>query len=473
MFITDENQARHNTSQDLVASLRRGIAQFANPVHRYNFQKCNAALSDLQQCCERMSLIQEAGCWQGLSLAIASTAQFLGEAHYDLPRLQHLVNMPERVAWLNLELSAALGDEVSVQALKKHRPLFQELPNGTLRIWQEQARAAGQMHRIGTFRKNIRELRTLLSDYENSCTNLPESQAVDTFRSWIKHAISYRLTVIHSLRQVQRATCLGDSLRNLFDEFTVCAEKLHQGLVRSPSPIETFKSGLAQLCTHIDVLEQESRALFSAAMGFKVSPEHHRQVSVFEITGKPTNSVVEQLRAMMKEWLIDIDDPRPQRGFGRVYTQQEVEDFCDKHHGRLFCVKLGEKIAGFYLIFIEPAHFPPHVHEALAALANFGEYMRASHGWTEMVGITHEGRDCAHQRGIDLYTLIDEAVCDTFATFQREKIFAEVREGTYANLSKPDHLKRGWEESGIIIQSGKFPYQIISRTLSPAGMWGY
>jgi hypothetical protein len=228
---------------------------------------------------------------------------------------------------------------------------------------------------------------------------------------------------------------------------------------------------LPAVADSLNTLEVEARVIFAEALGSSVPESAHRLVRISEHTGSPSESLLQSVQGMMREWVIDPSLKRPQYGFGRVHTLKELRDYLVTYKGRLFQVQAEGRDVGYYILFSDLQDFPPEVKEIIEAVGRTGEYLKVKQGWTQLVGVTKAGRDWAKRNGVDLYTIIHEAVVDTFSSFQVEKAFCIVRDGEFANLALDSHLnpKRGWRRTGATVQLGQFPYQILRFDVSPGG----
>ena len=440
---------------------------------RYQESGCNRQLEILDQCCSSLETAQGAGRWQGFKHALESTRRIISDLHGGMSRYAHLINLPERARWLQGEFDLALGQSDRTKQLLEFRRCFEETRDGVVRLWQERTTEAHRINRVGTFRKEAREIRSLLRHLENNERYSAAPTDAGGYHRWIQTVHRGQLILRYSLDEAIKATGSGEQLRTNLDALENLVYAYNKLFCRWGGCKKEFGTFLATAGKMLDQLEQESRLVFSKELDLDLLRDRQLGVSIREETGTPDQSVVRALRRMMREWLVDYNRETPQRGFGRVYSKKEVQDFCQKHGGRLFLVDMEGKTVGFYLIFVDKNTFPEHVTQALGEMEKAGEHMHSITGWAEVVGITHTGRDVAKARNLDLYSLMTEAVKDTFASFQIEKVFGEVREGAYANLSKANHLKRGWEETGVFVTQGprRLPYQIIRMVLSPGGMW--
>ncbi len=460
--------------------IQSALQSLGNPRVHYKWEECNELLSTIATSITALSASQGEKRWEGLAKAVEASDRHLLKWNFNLAKYDYLINLPKRVEWMKAEFDAVVNPLAATENLKELRRLFTETSQGVPRINHEQELQAAKLIRIGMFRSSVRELRHRISKLGQGLPQGSDNELPQMIASELYDLYGFNiLEAQRNLREAQKVTQKGQGLENLLNDLSSFAGQFSQSILFTKKPNWTeirmsYSDFIGAALEKVDFIEKQSRIHFSRELGYSATPEQHLRVSIYEDTGTPDRSVVTGLREMMKDWLINEADPRPQRGFGRAYTEQEIEDFCGKYAGRLFRVDLDRQTVGFYLIFVDEQRFPKDVQHALDQMEKAGEYMGVLTGWTEVIGITQAGRNLAKSQGIDLYTMMQEAAKDTFASFQKEKVFAEVREGTYANLAKADHVKpkRGWTETGVEIQTGRFPYQIIKMVLSPGGNWG-
>lgn len=190
-----------------------------------------------------------------------------------------------------------------------------------------------------------------------------------------------------------------------------------------------------------------------------------REIPTYRVS--PHSSELEKLVDINKRLLIDAEKSEPQVGFGRVLEQEELQKILSAKGARLFLLEHKGAIAGYYILHTSLDNVSPQVAKALQRPLLMGASNGTRCGWADIVGILPEARREIEARsaGVKAYDLLDTAVVQSARAHNIETLFGEVREGTQCNLAKASHLRRGWEETGVIYSGARFPYQILERSL--------
>jgi len=441
---------------DPVDSLRQSCSDLLNPLVHYSFEHSADLVRSIVVTARKLDFKDL------LAAATCSLTKMEENAHV-FSRNQFVVNMYERSRWLCNELQAALGGNCDRQALQDQRQELFCKPYDLAPLYYTQAREAGKRLAVGAFRRELRCLRSAISTYLQALDRSDPDEKFRMTRHFGGNVTGAFESMFHELQLAERQTSAKPSLhrfrgaiRDFWDD------------VRGGRDAEAFP----RLDASMREFEVESRIAFAHDLGSKVTAEAQRQVLIHEDTGIDLRATVQSVREMMEEWVIDKSNPQPQYGFGRACTDEELVGYLTTYNGKLFRAVMDHQEVGYYLLFASAKDLPPDVSPIISEIERAGEFMDVAYGWLHLVGVTRAGRELAHQRNIDLYSILHEAAIDTFSTFMVEKAFAIVREGEFANLAKPSHIKRGWRETGVMSQLGEFQYQAIRLDLCPGGRWG-
>jgi hypothetical protein len=459
------------------SSLREQCEALLDPLVHYSFEKSLRIVSSILKRADELG-------YQQLSDAATHTLQKLGEYGNELGRYQFAVNMYERSRWIHDEMKAALGAVVETRDLQRQRiDLFSE-PYELCRLNRDQAMSAGRHLVVGEFRAELRQIRSDVEAIHQRLLGASSEAVVSAIHTFFRAQALPIAMLQERLKGVEDKTSpkpeLAASLRDLgslrdaiaaprFARFSEDERRTGE----APLGAAQYRNALAELRSRVSALEVESRIAFSRELGSVVPESAHRQVSIHEELNAVGQASLDAIRSMMSEWVIDLNEPRPQFGFGRAHTDEELRHYLTTCGGTLFRAELRGETAGYYILLSDSRRFPSEVKEILSQLENAGEYMGVVSGWLQLVGVTKAGRDNAKAADVDLYTILHEAAIDTLSTFRVEKAFAIVREGTFANLAKQSHIKRGWRETGVMARLGQFTYQAIRLDLCPGANWQY
>lgn len=461
------------SSAQIIEGLRRNCEELLSPLTHNDVAKLSELL---------LSILSAAGIlgFEDLRSATQCTLWKVHEYDYNLAKHQYAVNMWERSRWILHELQCALKDPVPLEGLRAERVQLECSPFELCELNQSQWDLASKRQAVGGFRRALREARYTTEVLLQELPSASLGNRLDNVAQLARALTSAMSGIFDALTDAEGHTSPKPRLHNfqspLKAHCSVLTERIRppsrvRGRAAEGSNATVVADTVLRLNDLLSRFEVESRSEFSQELGSRIQEGAHRSVSIHEDVGAPRLERLQSVCDMMSEWIIDTELARPQYGFGRAQTIEELQSYLTTHRGRLFrAVACGNEV-GYYLLFHDSNHFPPEVASIMQSAHDAGEYTSVVQGWLQLVGITKAGREWAKDSGVDLYSMLHEAAVDTLASFQVEKVFAVVREGTYANLAKSSHLSRGWRETGVMTQLGRFPYQVIRLELSPGGNW--
>ena len=218
-----------------------------------------------------------------------------------------------------------------------------------------------------------------------------------------------------------------------------------------------------QICTELELPENKQ---------LEILLPHSESVQIVEFdveSNFPSLATLERIEELERSLLIDPTLKKPQEGYGRTFPVDELLHLLSKPGAKIFALTIDSDIAGFYIIHTDQESLPAEIQATFELLDQRGLLKRSAAGWGEIVGISKEAREMFEGTGFDAHRALVTAVIESAFALGLDQLFGEVREGTYANTAKAKHVAKGWEETGIFIERGDTPFQLLQFPLKEHG----
>jgi hypothetical protein len=180
---------------------------------------------------------------------------------------------------------------------------------------------------------------------------------------------------------------------------------------------------------------------------------------------EPSNHLFSEISQICKDLTINTSVMKPQRGFGRALSPEELYKTFNRPGGQLTLLRLDGAPVGFFVLSTIESQFSESASAARAIWQRkFGPEGQAA--WGEVVGVSDFGREEFRRHKVNAYELLLAVGAMTAHTEGARWLLGSVREGAQANLAKSSHLRVGWMETGISVGNAAPPAQLLALSLT-------
>jgi hypothetical protein len=399
-----------------------------------------------------------------LQRALSGTREHIELASYAKERLEHPVNLPLRLSWIEHELDflsrlrisgGELTPEIRLQEAKcvAYRRI---LDGKNPLVWQHLEEAHGYPVVENDITPQIRLFLAITRQFGDEVRNLIKSDPAQCPQAFHRYEIK---CMEAGSRAGLLRNCDPDD-RDRFMRELITLKLIAEASSKRPVP-ELREEAFYIARAVEDRLDEFSAQFRSESLIQGMTVELYRSGVVL-----PSAFDLRKLQAINEELSIDPRRQEPQLGFGSAYTAEQLRDLIASHGARMFMMRLNREPEGYYILNVKKEGFPERGREIYDLLRAKDLIPADGTGWFEIVGITKEGREAGAAAKRSAYSFLHDAVVSAALDARLTKLFCQVRAGTQANLALAKHMARGWEETGVQLpNSAGVPYDILTLDL--------